>query len=80
MESYKSLFSEKRDLDKKHSREIDRFSKKIKYIENELKILASEILSSNLSRERHYQLSKITESLKIQLDSLEKLRKNLVSL
>lgn len=80
MISYKSKFQEKENLDKKHFREIDRFSKKIRYIENELKVLSSEILTSNLSRERRYQLQKINESLKVQLISLEKLRKNLDSL
>lgn len=80
MLSYKSKFQEKESLNKKHFREIDRFSKKIRYIENELKVLSSEILSSNLSKERRYQLQKINESLKVQLISLEKLRKNLDSL
>ena len=80
MESYKPLFLEKRELEKKHFREIDIFSKKIRYIENELKSLASDIFTSNLSRERRYNLQKINESLKFQLATLEKLRKDLDSL
>ena len=80
MENYKSIFIEKQDLDKSHFREVDKFSKKIIYIENEIKSLSAELLTSRLSRERRYQLQKITESLKFQLISLEKLRKNLDSL
>jgi len=80
MESYKPLFLEKQELGKKHFREIDKFSKKIKYIENELKSLSSEISTSNLSRERRYNLQKINESLRVQLVCLERLRKSLDSL
>jgi hypothetical protein len=80
MESYKTKFTEKEDLDKRHFREAEKFTKKIYSIENEIKSLASEMIKSKLSRERRQQIQKLNLILHDQLAVLEKVRKTLDSL
>ena len=82
MDSYKSkfLFQEKEDLDKRHFREAEKFTKRIYAIENEIKNLASEMIKSKLSRERRQQIQKLNLTLHDQLAVLEKVRKTLDSL
>jgi len=82
MDSYKPkyLLTEKEDLDKRHFREAERFTKKIYAIENEIKNLASEMVKSKLSRERRQQIQKLNLTLHEQLAVFEKIRKSLDSL
>jgi vacuolar-type H+-ATPase subunit E/Vma4 len=80
MDSYKSKFLEKEDLDKRHFREAEKFTKRIYAIENEIKNLASEMVKSKLSRERRQQIQKLNLTLHEQLAVFEKIRKSLDSL